>query len=120
MKEFLLQGGVLVIAEIQILRHQRRPLFSFQPQSEHSKRAGHGAGFIREVLVPLILPHSQTSVSLYTHPPAAIAAARECAAATTALAAAAAALAADLAVTAAVFAVRRAACAALWGALMAA
>ena len=66
MKEFLLQGGVLVIAEIQILRHQRRPLFSLQPQSEHSKRAGHGASFIREVLVPLILPHSQTSVSLYS------------------------------------------------------
>ena len=60
------------------------------------------------------------TITITTQPPAAIAAARECAAATTALAAAAAALAADRAVTAAVFAVRRAACSALWGALMAA
>ena len=66
MKEFLLQGGVLVVAEIQILRHQRRPRFSLQPQSEHSKSAGHRAGFICEVLVPLKLPHSQPSVSLHS------------------------------------------------------
>ena len=45
------------------------------------------------------------TITITTQPPAAIAAARECAAATTALAAAAAALAADRAVTAAVFAV---------------
>ena len=66
MKEFPLQGGVLVVAEIQILRHQRRPSFSLQSQGEHSKGAGHCAGFIREVLVPLKLPHSQTSVSLHS------------------------------------------------------
>ena len=66
MKEFPLQRGVLVVAEIQILRYQRCPPFSLQPQSEHSKGAGHCTGFIREVLVPLKLPHSQTSVSLYS------------------------------------------------------
>ena len=63
-EEFPLQGGVLVVAEIQILRHQCRPLFSHQPQSEHSERARHRTGFIREVLVPFILPHSQPCIPL--------------------------------------------------------
>ena len=66
MKEFLLQGGVLVVTEIQILCYQRCPLFSLQSQGEHGKGARHGAGFIRKVLIPLKLPHSQTSVSLHS------------------------------------------------------
>ncbi|CAN4033941.1 Sortase, partial [Dysosmobacter welbionis] len=66
MKEFPLQGGVLVIAEIQIFRHQRCPRFSLQPQGKHGEGAGHRTGFIRKVLIPLKLPHSQTSVSLHS------------------------------------------------------
>ena len=65
-EEFPLQGGVLVVAEIQILRHQCRPLFSLQPQSEHSESAGHRAELISKVFIVLILPHGQTSVSLYS------------------------------------------------------
>ena len=57
---------MLVVAEIQILRYQRCPSFSLQSQGEHSKGAGHCTGFIREVLVPLKLPHSQTSISLHS------------------------------------------------------
>jgi len=64
MKEFLLQGGVLVVAEIQILRHERCPLFSFQSQSKHGEGSGHGAGFIGEVVVPFILPHGQPCIPL--------------------------------------------------------
>ena len=57
---------MLVVAEIQILRHQRRPRFSLQPQGKHGEGAGHRTGFIRKVLIPLKLPHSQTSVSLHS------------------------------------------------------
>ena len=66
MKEFPLQRGVLVIAEIQIFRHQRHPRFSLQSQGKHGEGTGHRTGFICEVLVPLKLPHSQTSVSLHS------------------------------------------------------
>ena len=65
MKEFLLQRGMLVVAEVKILRHQRCPPFSLQSQSKHGESAGHHAEFFCEILVELIFPHGQTDIPFY-------------------------------------------------------